>query len=245
MARHAQLWRQAVLDPAHPRFEDLEARGLLRADGPSGGLADIIKRTRKAFLMEGPALHIFVVTLRCDHACQYCQVSRASLDTPNRDMSDATARAALDRVFESDAPTLTIEFQGGEPSLRFDLVRTIVENAEAHPHRGERPLRFTMATTLHRLGMKFRVLLRSQWIMSPTAPEPSAPRRGPGTAEYLETIPALASQGATSFRKAKHVWTPATSLHIGAAPFRTSTASVCSIFVLEWCHVEFDRNRMD
>lgn len=33
-------------------------------------------RTKKSMLKGGPALHIFVVTLRCDHSCPYCQVSR-------------------------------------------------------------------------------------------------------------------------------------------------------------------------
>lgn len=140
-----------TLQVDHPRYLDLEARGLLSPTGPLGGLADAVRRTRKAFLMEGPSLHIFVITLRCDHSCQYCQVSRAALSASGFDMSAEHARLALDRVFESDAPALTIEFQGGEPSLRFDLVRDVVACAEAHPARNGRPIRFTMATTLHLL----------------------------------------------------------------------------------------------
>jgi hypothetical protein len=35
-------------------------------------------RTKKSFLAGFTALHIFVVTLRCDHSCLYCQVSRVS-----------------------------------------------------------------------------------------------------------------------------------------------------------------------
>lgn len=37
-------------------------------------------RSRKSFFFEGPSLHLFVVTLRCDHSCGYCQVSRQSAD---------------------------------------------------------------------------------------------------------------------------------------------------------------------
>src|SRR5262245_28537205 len=33
-------------------------------------------RTKKDFLSRGPSLHMFVVTLRCEHTCAYCQVSR-------------------------------------------------------------------------------------------------------------------------------------------------------------------------
>jgi His-Xaa-Ser system radical SAM maturase HxsB len=139
------------LAPSQPRWRDLEARGLLMWDGPVGGLADVVRRTRKSFVMEGPALHIFVVTLRCDHACQYCQVSRAALNAEGFDMREADALHALDRVFESDAPALTIEFQGGEPAVRFDLVRRIVLAAQDHPARNGRQLRFTMTSTLQRL----------------------------------------------------------------------------------------------
>jgi uncharacterized protein len=37
-------------------------------------------RSRMAFLRQPTVLHIFVVTLRCEHSCPYCQVSRQSTD---------------------------------------------------------------------------------------------------------------------------------------------------------------------
>lgn len=138
---------------ASTRRSDLEARSLLDPN-PSGRLSRLeaaILRTRKAFLLDGPALHIFVVTLRCDHSCQYCQVSRASLDAPGYDMAPSDAEAALDRVFESPSPAITIEFQGGEPALRFDLVRQIVVGALERNAAAGRTLTFSMTTTLHHL----------------------------------------------------------------------------------------------
>jgi His-Xaa-Ser system radical SAM maturase HxsB len=140
------------LSQDHPRRRDLEARGLLSPEGPSGTLADAARRTRKSFLFEGPSLHILVTTLRCDHTCDYCQVSRAAEGARGYDMSLAHANAALDRIFESDSPHLTIEFQGGEPALRFDLIRHIVTAAEEQAAFLQRSLRFTMATTLQRLS---------------------------------------------------------------------------------------------
>lgn len=132
------------------RRQDLEARGLL-VDGAQSRLDQAIYRTRKSFLLDGPALHIFVVTLRCDHSCHYCQVSRASLDARGFDMSPGDAEAALDRVFESPSPTVTIEFQGGEPALRFDLVRQVVESAVRRNADAGKHLRFSMVSTLHHL----------------------------------------------------------------------------------------------
>lgn len=102
--------------------------------------------------MEGPTLHIFVVTLRCDHSCQYCQVSRASMAAEGFDMSAEHALLGVERAFESDARALTIEFQGGEPSIRFDTVRLVVAAAEAKAQKTGKQVRFTMATTLHRLS---------------------------------------------------------------------------------------------
>ncbi|MBU6174393.1 MAG: His-Xaa-Ser system radical SAM maturase HxsB, partial [Planctomycetes bacterium] len=46
-------------------------------------------------------LHIFVVTLRCEHACEYCQVSRQNSSSTEFDMSIEDAMKALNIVFES------------------------------------------------------------------------------------------------------------------------------------------------
>lgn len=140
------------LSAEHPRYRDLEARSLLH-DGPlTHPLEDAIRSTRKSFALEGPSLHIIVVTLRCDHSCQYCQVSRANADASGVDLSLEDARHIIDRVFESPSQNLTIEFQGGEPALRFDLVQEIVGLAEARNETEHRNLSFSMVSTLHHLG---------------------------------------------------------------------------------------------
>ena len=43
-------------------------------------------RTKKAHLSGFTKLHIFVVSLRCEHSCHYCQVSRVSADRALYDM---------------------------------------------------------------------------------------------------------------------------------------------------------------
>ena len=45
-------------------------------------------------------------------------------------MEKETAEKAIDLVLLSPSPYITIEFQGGEPLLNFDLIRFVVETLE-------------------------------------------------------------------------------------------------------------------
>jgi His-Xaa-Ser system radical SAM maturase HxsB len=106
-------------------------------------------RTRKDFLRAGPALHIFVVTLRCHHSCPYCQVSRRTTDMTSFDMSAGTASRAIDRLFEAPGRELKVEFQGGEPLLAFERVQAIVEEIEARNSEEGRHIEYVIASTLN------------------------------------------------------------------------------------------------
>ncbi|MDB5430492.1 MAG: hypothetical protein JWP35_1608 [Caulobacter sp.] len=188
-----------ALDETHPRYADLYAKGFVTKPDDSGlrRLEGAITRTRKSFLLDGPSLHIFVVTLRCDHSCQYCQVSRAAVDARGYDMNLADAAAAVDRVFESPAKNLTIEFQGGEPTLRFDLVRQIVAMAEARDIGAQRMMRFTMATTLHHLSDDDLAFCHDHGIHLSTSIDGAAAlhnrqRSHPSRQSYERTIEGLA-----------------------------------------------------
>ena len=82
--------------------------------------------SRLSCLSEFTGLHLFVVSLRCEHSCPYCQVSRQSQDKSHYDMSEEVAEKSLDLVFKSPSKYLKIEFQGGEPLLNFELIKKIV-----------------------------------------------------------------------------------------------------------------------
>lgn len=142
---------QHRLDPTSNLALDLEGLDLLyRGDGPIPlDRHAVAWRTRKSFVFEGPSLHIFVVSLRCHHSCQYCQVSRRPEGGAGFDMDEATARAAIDRLFESPAEQLTVEFQGGEPLLAFERIRGIVEDIAERNQTARRTITFVLASTLH------------------------------------------------------------------------------------------------
>lgn len=109
-------------------------------------------RTKLARVAQFTALHMFVVTLRCDYTCAYCQVSRQTEDRSAYDMTSATAEAAVDMTFRSPARAIKIEFQGGEPLLAFDRIQSVVALAEQRNRDEKRDLQFVIATNLSPLS---------------------------------------------------------------------------------------------
>lgn len=87
-------------------------------------------RTKKLFLNYFTGLHIFVISLRCEHTCHYCQVSRVTQNRDLYDMSIGNIDKGIDIMFKSPNPHVTMEFQGGEALLAFDNIKYAVERAE-------------------------------------------------------------------------------------------------------------------
>jgi His-Xaa-Ser system radical SAM maturase HxsB len=138
------------LEPNDADYQNLRARHFLRETGNAAPIELLALKTRTKLknLANFTNLHLFVVTLRCDHSCQYCQVSRQSQDKSKFDMTNDTADKALEIVFKSPNPAIKIEFQGGEPLLNFDLIKYVVEQAEEINQLAKRNLQFVIATTL-------------------------------------------------------------------------------------------------
>lgn len=87
-------------------------------------------RTKKSFLDYFTTLHIFVISLRCEHTCHYCQVSRVTQNKDKYDMSKAHINKGIDFMFLSPSPHVTMEFQGGEALLAFENIVYAVERAK-------------------------------------------------------------------------------------------------------------------
>ena len=138
------------LKPTDPHYQHLRSKHFLRQpeDKTTLELLALKTRTKLRNLANFTNLHLFVVSLRCDHSCHYCQVSRQSEDKVSFDMTSETADKALGMVFNSPNPAIKIEFQGGEPLLNFDLLKYVVEEAEARNETEKRNLQFVIATTL-------------------------------------------------------------------------------------------------
>lgn len=142
---------EGTLTPASAPYSDLRARHFLSDSLTHKSSIDLLAlkvRSRYRRLPQFTGLHIFVVTLRCEHSCPYCQVSRQSEDKAAFDMSEETAMHSLDLTFRSPAEAIKIEFQGGESMLNFPLIKQIVLEAETRNQREGRNLQFVIATNL-------------------------------------------------------------------------------------------------
>jgi len=136
--------------PGDSLYEKAYASNLITREGQTAQLQILAARmrSRMAFLREPTGLHIFVVTLRCEHSCPYCQVSRQSTDRTRFDMSEDTAERALRIALEAPRQHIKIEFQGGEPMLNFPLIEKIVENARSQAPKLGKQIDFVIASNL-------------------------------------------------------------------------------------------------
>lgn len=83
-------------------------------------------RNSKAFLSQGPSLHIVVVTLQCQLQCLYCHAS-AECSNPNLHMTKDVAEKTISFIMNSKSDEIAIEFQGGEPLMNWEVIEYFVE----------------------------------------------------------------------------------------------------------------------
>ncbi|MCB8818325.1 His-Xaa-Ser system radical SAM maturase HxsB [Desulfosporosinus shakirovi] len=84
-------------------------------------------KKRKGHLFCSTQLHIFVLTLRCNQNCIYCQATAQSEAKKSLDMDKEAAEKAVDIALQSPSKYLTFEFQGGEPLLNLETLKHIIE----------------------------------------------------------------------------------------------------------------------
>jgi His-Xaa-Ser system radical SAM maturase HxsB len=157
--------------PGDGLYEKAFAAHLVSRQGQTAQLQLIAARlrSRMAFLREPSALHMFVVTLRCEHSCPYCQVSRQSTDKSRFDMSEHTAERALAIALESPARHIKIEFQGGEPLLNFPLITKIVANAKLAAPKAGKQVEFVIASNLALLSDDILAFCKANNILLSTS----------------------------------------------------------------------------
>ena len=123
---------QREVNPTEDLYKDLLASFFI-SETPVPRLLDNMATrlaTRKSFLDDFTALHIFVMTLRCNQNCIYCQASSRDSSLHGCDIRETDLMTAIDLMFKSPARHLTMEFQGGEPTLVSELIQKGILYAE-------------------------------------------------------------------------------------------------------------------
>lgn len=101
---------------------------------------------KKRFMDVRTALHIFVLTLRCNQNCIYCQATSQDEKCTYKSMSFDTMKHSVELMFKSPSKWITMEFQGGEPSLEPKLLKYGIELAEEINKEERRNIRYVLCT---------------------------------------------------------------------------------------------------
>lgn len=116
--------------------------------GDAAFLGHAFQWTKRLNTATGLNYVILVPTLRCNLTCDYCQVSRAAETAKGFDWSDDDLYLVLRMLSTIKGDSLKVEFQGGEPLLRLDLleaVRSFVRQRFKH-------VEFVICTNLQSVG---------------------------------------------------------------------------------------------
>jgi MoaA/NifB/PqqE/SkfB family radical SAM enzyme len=169
------------LDPRSETYRRLRAKHFV-TDGNSSALLDQLAskyRTKKSFLDGFAKLHIFVTTIRCNQSCVYCQVSRRDEHAAGAVMSLESMRRGVDLMLATPARAVTMEFQGGESLLAFDVVREGVTYARAQNEAIGKDIQYVLCTNLATLSDEHLTFLKDHHV------QVSASLDGPDSADHL------------------------------------------------------------
>ncbi len=126
-------------------------------------------RTKKAFLNDFTSLHIFVITLRCNQSCIYCQVSSKCGNQKGLDISTEALDASILLMFNSPSKDLTVEFQGGEPLLAFNKIKYAVDKINILNNDYKRKISFVICTNLQSISDEILTFVQDNKILISTS----------------------------------------------------------------------------
>ena len=133
------------LDPDEALFIELQNSGFLYTD-KDHYVAENAGRLEqmKSCLMTGTRLFIFVLTDTCNQRCIYCQAGTAHTSQ----MTIETCKKAIDLAVQAPVASVTIEFQGGEPTANPDTLKFAVAYAKDTFYKHGKNVDFSIVTNL-------------------------------------------------------------------------------------------------
>lgn len=166
------LERMVAGQPSPAEAEVLLEQGFAYRTAGDFHWQSFVSRLRRRKVITPGLRHVIAIpTLRCDLSCGYCQAARARLDAKGVDWTAETEEAffaflgqALEEGIGSSGP-LVVEFQGGEPTLRLDV---ILRTRRFLEERGG-DWRMVLCTNLSRLSTELLELLEDERVLVSTS----------------------------------------------------------------------------
>jgi len=143
-----RLFSSFKCDRSTPLFNRLYERGLIVDERNFNRVLEDY-RSLNSNLFCDASLHIAVLTTHCNLRCRYCQ---AHSRKPER-MSLNVARRVIDYIAERKNPYITLEFQGGEATLNWDVLTFLTKNIRKLESNNKK-IKITLVSNLTALNAK-------------------------------------------------------------------------------------------
>ena len=139
------LIKSNTLDQKPELFQKLEEAGIILTKESVKKIIQDLRR-ENGQIISLPTYHVIDVTNRCNFNCIYCHPdARPEKD----DLDENMARKVLDFIFSIPMGHCQIIIQGGEPLLKWDLIKFIYQEAKKRAkEKNMAELRFSITTNL-------------------------------------------------------------------------------------------------
>jgi His-Xaa-Ser system radical SAM maturase HxsB len=128
-------------------FKRLEGLGIIITKSNQDKIIDDYC-ARFSHVFNGISLHIAAVTSRCNQRCLYCYMNPRPVNSKGCDMDEDTAEKVVNFIFQTPAPSINIEFQGGEPLLNFPIIQYIIEYSKKLNKKYKKKVVYSLVTNL-------------------------------------------------------------------------------------------------
>ncbi len=145
------------------KYDELLEKKFIKWENYENDMAVLFAK-KNEFLAYWPNLHIIVVTLRCNHKCQYCHAAAAPVTAKNMDMTEETAKKVVDTIFYTSNNNVIIEFQWWEPLLNWDIIKYIVEYASIKAFHLNKNVLFALVSNLTLMDDEKLDYIIEKWI---------------------------------------------------------------------------------
>ncbi|NLI09627.1 MAG: His-Xaa-Ser system radical SAM maturase HxsB [Elusimicrobia bacterium] len=117
----------------------------------------------KKYSFSPASLHIVVLTHKCNHACVYCRASKFG-ESNKPAMDEKTAEKTADFILSTPSKNITVEFQGGEAFLNWDILVKSVNFLKKKNIKAKKDLEISVVTNLSLADEKKLLFLEKEGV---------------------------------------------------------------------------------